>query len=123
MIGGVYGLDLKSKEIVWKNRRRATGSSAVLATAGGLVFEGTRDRWFRAFDSKTGEVLWKRRLDGAPSSFPLSFAADGKQYIAVTAGGGNVHDTFWRPFIPEITTPPDATTLWVFAVGKSVEAD
>ncbi|MCK9503763.1 MAG: PQQ-binding-like beta-propeller repeat protein [Porticoccaceae bacterium] len=117
-IGGVYALDLKAKKITWQQRRRASGSSAILATAGGLVFEGTRDRWFRAFDNKTGKLLWDIRLDGVPSSFPISFAVDGKQFIAITAGGGNVHDTFWRPFTPEINSPADGTTLWVFAAGK-----
>jgi glucose dehydrogenase len=116
MIGGLYGLDLMSRRILWKERRRATGSSAVLTTAGGLALEGTRDRWFRAFDIETGKVLWEIRLDGAPSAFPISFSTAGRQYIAVTAGGGNVNDTFWRTFTPEIRSVDDATTLWVFAV-------
>jgi len=119
MIGGLYGLDLESRRIVWKNRRRATGSSAVLATAGGLAFEGTRDRWFRAFDVETGKTLREIRLDGPPSAFPISFSVDGRQYVAVTAGGGNVNDTFWRTFTPEIRSVDDATTLWVFELREA----
>lgn len=117
MIGGVAGLDLNNKKIVWSLRYRASGSSAILTTGGGLVMEGTSDRWFRAFDNATGETLWQIRLDGVPNSFPISFSVDGTQYIAVTAGGGGIHDTFWRPFNPEIKSPADATTLWVFKLN------
>ena len=119
MIGRVAALNLATREPVWTIRRRASEASAILATAGGLIFEGSRDRWFHASDSMTGEVLWQRRLDGVPHSFPISFAVDDVQYVAVTTGGGTPIDTFWRPFTPEIIIQPDATTLWVFRLRFS----
>ena len=101
MIGGMAGLDLKNRKIIWSERYRASGSSAILATAGGLILEGSRDRWFRASDSATGAKLWQIRLDGVPNSFPISFSVDGIQYIAVTAGGGGHTCTLsssWKKF-------------------------
>jgi quinoprotein glucose dehydrogenase len=70
------------------------GYGGPMVTAGGLVFIGaTRDRRFRAFDSKTGKELWSVRLDYNVTAIPMTFQGkDGKQYVAVTAattGSGN----------------------------------
>src|SRR5262249_59939115 len=93
---------------------RPPRSPSVLAPAGGLVFEGARDRQFRALDSATGKALWSWPLNAAPSSTPITYAAHGKQYVAVVAGGGNPHDITWREMTPEITDPADGVTLYVF---------
>ncbi|MCB2065987.1 MAG: PQQ-binding-like beta-propeller repeat protein [Erythrobacter sp.] len=60
-----------------------------MVTAGGLVFIGaTDDRMFRAFDAATGEVLWQEQLQYAANTVPMSYrGADGRQYVAVVAGG------------------------------------
>jgi quinoprotein glucose dehydrogenase len=70
------------------------GFGGPMVTAGGLVFIGaTRDRRFRAFDSKTGKELWSVRLDYNVTAIPMTYQGkDGKQYVAVTAattGSGN----------------------------------
>ena len=111
--GSVVALDLTTGEKVWERRRRASQSSAILATAGNLIFEGSRDRWFRASDSATGEVLWQIRLDASPSSAPIAFSVDGEEYIAVTTGESS-YDTKFIAFTPEISAGGPTTTLWVF---------
>jgi quinoprotein glucose dehydrogenase len=60
-----------------------------IVTAGGLVFIGaTLDARFRAFDSRTGAELWSAKLDAAAESVPMTFqGADGRQYVAIAAGG------------------------------------
>jgi quinoprotein glucose dehydrogenase len=71
------------------------GYGGPMVTAGGLVFIGaTRDRFFRAFDSRTGKELWSTRFDYNVTAVPISYQGkDGKQYIAVVAArdgtGGN----------------------------------
>ena len=124
MVGRVQAIDLQTRKTLWTQRRRAPESSAILATAGGLIFEGSRDRWFRASDDRTGKVLWQQRLDGVPSSYPISYSVDGVQYIAVTAGGGNAVDGGMATLTPEIAAPGAGTTLWIFrlpdAKGKQV---
>jgi quinoprotein glucose dehydrogenase len=71
------------------------GYGGPMVTAGGVVFIGaTRDRRFRAFDSRTGKELWSVRTDYNITAVPISYQGkDGKQYIAVTAAtsgqGGN----------------------------------
>ncbi|TAL04755.1 MAG: alcohol dehydrogenase [Rhodospirillaceae bacterium] len=111
--GRLAALDLVSRKIRWVNRQRAQQSSAILATGGGLVFEGSRDRMFRAHDSATGETLWSTRLDGVPDSYPITFKANGKQYVAVTTGPAMLNFV-WAPFTPEFKDSNPATTLWVF---------
>src|SRR5690606_37049247 len=66
-----------------------TGSAGPTATAGGLVFVGaTNDRRFRAFDQDTGEQLWEAPLAGNANANPMSYRGkNGKQYVAINAGG------------------------------------
>ncbi|MDX1747259.1 MAG: PQQ-binding-like beta-propeller repeat protein, partial [Halobacteriales archaeon] len=54
---------------------------------GGLVFGGDWDGRFRAFDDRTGEVLWEVNLGSPVLGFPISYAVDGKQYVAASVGG------------------------------------
>jgi quinoprotein glucose dehydrogenase len=70
------------------------GYGGPIVTAGGLVFIGaTRDRQFRAFDSRTGKELWAARLDYNATAIPITYLGrNGKQYVAVVAatqGQGN----------------------------------
>jgi alcohol dehydrogenase (cytochrome c) len=117
--GRVAALNLDTRQTVWQQRRRASQASAIVATGGGLVFEGSRDRWFRASDSASGRPLWKIRLDMTPNSYPISFARDGTQYVAVTTGGGAALDVIWQTLTPELVNPAGATTLWVFKLGDA----
>ena len=61
-----------------------------IATAGGLVFIGaTNDSRFRAFESKTGRLLWEQPIDANGHTIPITYLGkDGKQYVAIMASGG-----------------------------------
>jgi alcohol dehydrogenase (cytochrome c) len=115
MVGRVEAIDVAKHKALWVQRRRAPQIGSILGTAGGLIFEGDRDRWFRASDERTGKVLWQFRLNAQPSSSPITYSVDGVQYIAVTAGGGNPLEAFMGSVMaPEIPVPATGTTLWVF---------
>ena len=109
-------VNLKTRQIVWTNRYRAPQSSAILATAGGLLFEGGRDRWFRALDSATGKSLWQTRLDHTPNAFPITYSVSGRQYVAIVAGGGSPVDLDLASYTPEIPRSVGGKTLMVFAL-------
>jgi alcohol dehydrogenase (cytochrome c) len=113
-VGEVQAVDLATGKKLWTRKQRAPESSAILATAGGIIFEGSRDRWFRASDAKTGELLWKVRLDDVASSYPITYSINGVQYVAVTTGGGNSNDSMNGMLAPELTLPVRGVTLWVF---------
>jgi hypothetical protein len=73
---------------MWSYTQRAPFLTAAISTAGGVVFAGDLDRKFRAFDVRTGAILWETRLSTSVQGFPVTFSIDGKQYLAVTTGNG-----------------------------------
>ena len=113
--GRVEAINMATRKVVWTERQRAPVTTGALATAGGLVFEGSMDRWLRARDDASGKVLWQIRLTDVPNAAPISYAVNGKQYIALTVGNGGAIPGTWWPLIPEIHNPPDrSAALWVF---------
>jgi quinoprotein glucose dehydrogenase len=59
-----------------------------VATASGLLFiAATSDRTLRAFDSESGQVLWRARLPADGMSTPLVYTANGREYVVIAAGG------------------------------------
>ena len=90
-IGRLQAVNLETRELAWNFRESAPLTSAVMATAGGLVFSGALDESFRALDASTGEVLWQTDLGDIPASFPISYSVDNKQYIALVIGQATLH--------------------------------
>jgi alcohol dehydrogenase (cytochrome c) len=121
---GKYGrfeaINLETRKVLWTDRQRAPQTTGALATAGGIVFDGSLDRYIRAYDQATGKVLWETRLNDVPSSCPITYSVNGKQYVAVVVGNGGAHAITWPPLVPEIQNPPGGgAQLWVFELpGK-----
>ena len=91
--------------------------TAAISTAGGVVFAGDLDRRFRAFDVRTGAILWETRLATSVQGFPVTFSIDGKQYLAVTTGnGGGSPRAVPATIAPELHPPATGNALYVFAL-------
>ena len=89
--GTLSAIDLKAKgKILWQQKTTGPLVGGVLATAGGLVFSGEGESDLTAFDAKTGERLWSFNCGAGVNAPPISFAVDGKQYVAVAAGGNSL---------------------------------
>ena len=117
-IGRLSAVNLTNREIAWEHRDRAAQSSASLPTAGGVVFEGTNERYFRAFDANSGKVLWEVRLNNKVSSFPVTYMTGGKQYVAVIATSGGPNARSWIGLTPEVDSPlEDNSTVWAFRLA------
>ncbi|MGH8207777.1 MAG: PQQ-binding-like beta-propeller repeat protein [Steroidobacteraceae bacterium] len=117
--GRIEAVNLRTRKIVWTMRQRAPIESSTLASAGGVIFSGSHDRKFHAYDSATGKLLWQTTLNSAPSASPVTYAAGGEQYVAVVAGGGSSMDAFSSALTPEITNANGSTTLWVFKLSNA----
>jgi lanthanide-dependent methanol dehydrogenase len=89
--------------------------SPVLATAGGVVFYGTMDGWFKAIDAKTGKLLWRFKTGSGIIGQPISYRGpDGRQYIAVPSGIGGWAGALVSEDLD--TRDPTAALGWVNAV-------
>ena len=84
-VGTVQAISAETGEITWVYEQRAVTTSLV-ATGGGLVFGGDGNGRFRALDHETGEVLWEINLGSPVTGFPITYAVDGRQYVAVSTG-------------------------------------
>jgi len=85
--GNVTAVDYNTGKIRWQVETPQPMISGVLATAGGLVFTGEGNGWFRAYDAKDGKILWSFQAGAGVNAPPSSYQVDGKQYIVVGAGG------------------------------------
>ncbi|MBU3077546.1 PQQ-binding-like beta-propeller repeat protein [Sphingomonas quercus] len=98
--GSLVGVDVNKGKIVWKRPLGDTGIPALkdaglisaggpITTASGLTFiGGTKDKRLRAFETRTGKLLWEAELPGPVSATPMTYAAGGRQMVAAVATGG-----------------------------------
>jgi len=105
--GQLVAIDLVTHKIVWERPLGTTRDNGPwhipfnfpmqagvfniggnMITAGGLIFIGaTSDNFIRAFDERTGELLWQARLPAGGQATPMTYLADGRQFVAIAAGG------------------------------------
>lgn len=85
--GNITAVDYNTGKIKWKVKTDQPMIGGILATAGGLVFAGEGNGWFRAYDAKSGSKLWQFQAGAGVNAPPSSFSIDGEQYIVVAAGG------------------------------------
>ncbi len=121
-IGELQAWDLNAGKKVWTSTFKSHNWGPVLTTGGGLVFMGgTNDRYFRAFDAKTGKVLWKQRTNSGVTGVPTTYQVDGVQYVAVLSGWGvdaERKQEMLNTFYGTKTHVPQGGVLWVFAVRE-----
>ena len=85
--GNVTAVDYNTGKIRWQVKTPQPMIGGILATAGGLVFTGESNGWFRAYDSSGGKILWSFQAGAGVNAPPSSYMVGGKQYIVVAAGG------------------------------------
>ena len=112
---GLAKINLTTGEVLRFDVGRAPGMGAVLATAGGLIFHGDMSRRFRAFDAATGDQLWEAILGGNVSVSTITYAVDGKQYVAVMTGD-NLKVPELAKEVPELRTPAGHNAIYVFTL-------
>jgi len=121
-IGELQAWDLNTGEQVWTQEFASQNWGPVLATGGGLVFAGgTDDRFFRAFDASTGEILWEQRTNSGIIGVPSTYEIDGVQYIAIQSGWGVDAASMGRRLDGirgSANFVPQGGVVWVFALDQ-----
>ena len=85
--GNVTAVDYNTGKIKWQVKTPQPMIGGILATAGGVVFAGESNGWFKAYDAKSGKVLWKFQAGAGVNAPPSSYMVGDKQYVVVAAGG------------------------------------
>ena len=85
--GNVTAVDYNSGKIRWQVKTPQPMIGGILATAGGLVFTGESNGFFKAYDSQTGAELWRFQAGAGVNAPPSGYSVEGREYIVVGAGG------------------------------------
>jgi alcohol dehydrogenase (cytochrome c) len=115
--GKLVAVDIESMSIRWEKEQAALFLSGALSTDSGLVFIGDLDRTFAAIDADTGETLWSTRLPAPAHGYPITYEADGRQFVAIPTGIG-VFRALTASIFPEIYQPPGGQGLFVFELPR-----
>lgn len=119
--GAVQAWNVDTGKKVWEHPFATSPNwGSMLATGGDLVISGgTNDRKVRAFDSKSGKVLWEFPTSSGVEAPVSTFLLDGKQYLAVVSGWGGdaagMNNTI-RNFVPAAPQVPEGGSVWVFTL-------
>ena len=117
-VGELVAIDVDGN-VLWRHRTRTAMDSAVLTTGGGLVVAGDWDRNLYVHDARSGEILFQARMPSSVSGFPVTYAVDGRQYLAVPVG---TDPSLWSGISGQLTPDkqrPDAGGhgLFVFTLA------
>ena len=115
--GRPEAIEVTTGKTLWRLDREVP-LYGMLTTGGGLVFAADTYRRFQALDQWTGEVLWQTILSGLSDMAPISYAVDGRQYVAVISPGGIFVARGHRGRL-NIQVPTTGQTLFVFALPEA----
>jgi PQQ-dependent dehydrogenase (methanol/ethanol family) len=113
-LGTLRAISVENGRSAWRYDQRAA-MTALLATAGDLVFGGDLAGKFRAFDAESGDVLWEWDLGAPVTGHPVAFAVEGRQYVSISTGRSNMTGALAR-LTPDAAPPSVDSKLFVFAL-------
>lgn len=116
--GAVKAFSVSTGELLWEYHQFAPMLGGLVSTGGGLVFGGDINRRFYAFDDETGDILWQSILNARVTGGAISYGVDGRQYVAVAAGGGTVYEAFNLTEGLEWSAPSGSNSIFVFALPE-----
>ena len=110
----VRAIDMSTGREAWRYTQRAPNAGSTLATGGNVVFFGDLNRRLRAFDAETGRVLWETILGSQITGYPVTYAVEGRQYLAVPVGGGTLANL--STYTPELEAPSGSNMIVTFVL-------
>jgi alcohol dehydrogenase (cytochrome c)/quinohemoprotein ethanol dehydrogenase len=120
--GALIAWDPVKQEARWRVDYPGPNNGGLLATAGGLVFQGSAGGEFAAFDSGSGEVLWSMPVQTGVIAAPVTYQWEGEQYVAVLAGWGGVFAISPPSMVSRASgAVPNVSRLLVFKLGGEAQ--
>ena len=116
-VGRIDAISVETGRTLWSWETRVSNYSPVLATGTGLLFNGSMDRYLRALDADSGQVLWQTRLPTQAVGGVVTYSINGRQYIAIAAGGGPIA-ALGVGLTPEADTASGGNAMYVFALPQ-----
>jgi PQQ-dependent dehydrogenase (methanol/ethanol family) len=115
---GMMKIDMATGEMQRIFSQAAPGNGSALTTAGDLLFWGDLNRRFRAFDPDTGKVLWEAMVGGMVMTSTITYAVDGRQYVAIFTGEGQSGSRSVLDMAPSIKPVHGHNAIYVFALPQ-----
>ena len=116
--GGLKAWDPVKQKEVWFQKNTLPFNGGTMTTASGLVFAGDIQGMFRAFDAKSGKILWQFNTGSGITAAPMTYVLDGKQYVAVVSGRTQSIPAFFGEVGEKmVNASPEGGTMFVFALN------
>ena len=114
--GRLTAWDPVTQQEAWRYEHVSPWNGGTLTTAGNLVFQGTADARFMAFNARTGDLLWESPMGTGVIAAPITYEVDGTQYVSIAAGWGGVFGQSQRA--SDLKT---AGTVYTFVLNGDAE--
>jgi alcohol dehydrogenase (cytochrome c) len=120
-IGEFLAMKARTGEILWRHRTRTPPNTSALTTGGGLAIVGDWDRYLYVHDATNGKILYQTRLPTSVQGFPITYAVNGRQYLAIPVGtgGGGWSTTIPADLTPEKKIAQGGNAIFVFALPET----
>ncbi|APX14236.1 PQQ-dependent methanol/ethanol family dehydrogenase [Tateyamaria omphalii] len=119
-IGSLKAIDPDTGELKWEYKNDAPLWAGVMTTAGGLVFTGTPEGKFIAFDDETGEELWSFQTGSGIVGQPVTWEQDGEQYVTVISGWGGAVPLWGGEVAKKVNYLNQGGMLWTFRLPEQL---
>lgn len=118
-IGALTAFDPATGKEVWSVKNQGPLWGGVMTTAGNLVFTGTPEGHFKAWDAKTGQELWSYQTGSGVIGQPTTWEMDGEQYVAVLSGWGGAVPLWGGDVAAQVRDISQGGMVWVFKLHRS----
>ncbi|MGI9357349.1 MAG: PQQ-dependent methanol/ethanol family dehydrogenase [Rhizobiaceae bacterium] len=122
-IGSLKAIDPDTGETKWEYKNNAPLWAGVMTTAGGLVFTGTPEGEFIAFDDETGEKLWSFQTGSGIVGQPITWEQDGEQFVSVISGWGGAVPLWGGEVAKKVNYLNQGGLLWTFKLPKELASN
>ena len=122
-IGSLKAIDPDTGDVKWEYKNDAPLWAGVMTTAGGLVFTGTPEGEFIAFDDETGKKLWSFQTGSGIVGQPITWEQDGEQFVSVISGWGGAVPLWGGEVAKKVNYLNQGGLLWTFKLPKEMASN